>query len=139
MRRSLANPPQFALVREDGGHLVLRETLGAVAHIFVLEGDIFRIAVLPDGAWKGPATWAIAPGQSDVPSQGRPREDVGGFTCPPYTLAERDGALTIETARLRLTVKLSGFFCRWEMRRGDAWVRIARDRQTQAYDFGWWD
>ncbi len=139
MHRSLAHPPLFALAQEERGHLVLREAHGAVVHIFVLEDDIVRVAVLPDGVWTLPATWAIAPGADDVAAEGRSREDVSGFTCPAYTKSEADGLLTIETARLRLTVKLAGLFCRWEMKRGEEWVRIARDRATQAYDFGWWD
>jgi alpha-glucosidase len=139
MHRSLANPPLFAVSAQDRGHVTLGEALGAVVHIFVLEDDIVRVAVLPDGGWKMPSTWAIAPGADDVPAEGRAREDVGGFSCPAYTLSEAKGILTIETARLRLSIKLAGFHCRWAMKVDDAWVPIARDRFTQAYDFGWWD
>lgn len=139
MHRSLANPPLFAVTREERGHITLTEPLGAAVHIFVLEDDIIRVAVLPDGAWKMPSTWAIAPGLDDVPAAGRSREDVGGFACPAYAMSEAKGILRIETARLRVSIKLAGFSCRWAMKRGDAWVPIARDRFTQAYDFGWWD
>ncbi len=139
MHRSLAHPPLFAVSREERGHIVLSEALGAVVHIFVLEEDIIRVAVLLDGGWRMPSTWAIAPGADDVPAEGRPREDMGGFACPAYARSETKGILTIETARLRLSIKLAGFYCRWAMRRGDDWVPIARDRFTQAYDFGWWD
>ena len=45
----------------------------------------------------------------------------------------------IETAQIRLTIALQGFFCKWEMRTGESWIRVARDRPTQAYNFGWWD
>lgn len=118
---------------------MLSEALGAVVHIFVLEDDVIRVAVLPDGAWKMPSTWAIAPGLDDVPAEGRRREDVSGFACPAYAMSEAKGILTVETARLRVSIKLAGFYCRWAMKRGDDWVPIARDRFTQAYDFGWWD
>jgi alpha-glucosidase len=141
MHRSLANPPLFALTREDRerGRVTLTEPLGAVVHIFVLEEDVIRVAVLPDGGWKMPLTWAIAPGLEDVPAEGRGREDVFGFSCPHYMLDEENGIATIETVRLRLSIKLAGFHCRWAMKMGDAWISIARDRFTQAYDFGWWD
>jgi alpha-glucosidase len=139
MHRSLASPPLFAVTREERGHITLSEALGAVVHIFVLEDDVVRVAVLPDGTWKMPSTWAIAPGLDDVPAEGRSREDVSGFACPSYAMSEAKGILTIETARLRLSIKLAGFYCRWAMKRGDDWVPIARDRFTQAYDFGWWD
>jgi alpha-glucosidase len=139
MHRSLANPPLFAVTRQSHGHVTLGEALGAVVHVFVLEDDIMRVAVLPDGAWKMPSTWAIAPGADDVPAEGRAREDVSGFSCPAYALSEANGILTIETAQLRLSIKLAGFSCRWAMKRDDTWLPIARDRFTQAYDFGWWD
>lgn len=45
----------------------------------------------------------------------------------------------IATARLRLTLRLHGLHARWEQRDGDGWTTIARDRPTQAYDFGWFD
>lgn len=140
IRRSLADPPLFSLAHEERGHLTLREARGpAAVHIFVLEDDIIRVAVLADGDWKAPRTWTIAPGAEDVDAEGRAWEDMSGFSCPSYSKATVDGKLVIETARLRLSVKLAGFLCRWEMRRGGDWVRIARDRATQAYDFGWWD
>ncbi len=139
MHRSLANPPVFAVTRKERGCVTLSEERGSIVHIFVLEDDVMRVAVLPDGAWKMPSTWAIAPGADDVPAEGRAREDLSGFSCPDYALCEAKGILTIETARLRLSIKLAGFSCRWAMKVNETWVPIARDRFTQAYDFGWWD
>src|SRR5690349_8554568 len=139
MRRSLANPPVFSISDQMRGHITLSDPLGARVHIFVLEEDIIRVSVLPDGDWKMPSTWAVAPGADDVPAEGRPREDVDGFSCPAFAMSEERGILTIETGRLRLSIKLAGFSCRWATKQGDAWVPIARDRFTQAYDFGWLD
>src|SRR5262245_33524523 len=124
MHRSLSNPPVFSVAREERGHIVLSEALCAAVHIFVLEDDIIRVAVLPDGGWKMPSTWAIAPGLEDIPDEGRAREDASGFSCPAYSLSEAKGILTVETARLRLSIKLLGFSCRWAMKIGDAWVPI---------------
>lgn len=135
MRRSLANPPVFSVTEQSHGRITLSEPLGARVHIFVLDEDIIRVAVLPDGIWKMPKTWAI----DGTPAEGRAREDVGDFTCPPHTTREDKGILTIETSQLRVSIKLAGFSCRWSMKQGDDWVPIARDRFTQAYDFGWWD
>lgn len=139
MHRSLAEPPSFSLAQQSRGHLTLSEARGARVHIFVLEEDIIRVAVLPDGVWKMPASWAVAPGSDDVAAEGRPREDVSGFSCPPFEMSETRGILTIETRRLRVSIKLAGFSCRWSVKRGEEWLPIARDRFTQAYDFGWWD
>lgn len=139
MRRSIANPPHFTLASEAGGHIVLTEPHGAIVHIFVLEEDIIRVAVLPDGKWRMPKTWSIAPGLDDVAAEGRARMDMSGFTCPTYTKRAEGHFLTIETKRLQLGINLGRFSCRWKMKQDDEWVEIARDRWTQAYNFSWWD
>src|SRR5437868_2287961 len=59
--------------------------------------------------------------------------------CPDFTLIEADGLLAIETARIRVEIKLEGFHCRWSQRDATGWRPMAEDRPTQAYDFGWWD
>ena len=112
---------------------------GIIARIFVLEDDIVRVAVLPSGDWRGPKTWAIAPGADDVAQEGRERLDLTGFSLPAYSCVETDEQLVIETGRIRLSVALQGFFCSWETRQGERWAKVARDRRTQAYNFGWWD
>ncbi len=139
--RSLALPPRFFLSARSRGLVTLREAEGpAVVHLAVLDEDVIRVAVLPRGGFELSRTWAIAPGETDVADDGRDRLDLSGFACPDFQLAEDDRTLTLETAQLRLSVALEGFFCRWEMRdRASAWREIARDRPTQAYDFDYWD
>ena len=136
---SLANPPHFRLAGAQGGHLTLKAGGGAVAHVFVLEADILRLWVLPDGAPRQPKTWAIAPGTDDVAAAGRDRFDLTNFTLPEFTLHQDDHVLRIETAQVRLTIRLAGFFCSWEQRLAGAWTPAARDRPTQAYNFNYWD
>jgi alpha-glucosidase len=95
--------------------------------------------VLPDGSVHQPVSWAIAPGLDDVPVEGRDRFDLSSFTCPEFTLEEQPDRLRIETSRVCLSVELRGFLCRWEVRVNGEWLDAARDRPTQAYNFGWWD
>ena len=136
---SLADPPVFRLAQTDPGHLTLAADGGAAAHIFVLEDDIVRVLVLPDTAMRQPKTWAIAPGADDVAAEGRGRFDLAGFSLPAFDLRQDDQMLVITTTALRLTIRIAGFFCSWEQRIGEAWTPVARDRQTQAYNFGYWD
>jgi alpha-glucosidase len=136
---SLAHPPRFRLAARDGARLTLASDGAAVVHIFVLEPDIIRVFVLPDGAPVMPRTWAIAPGAEDVAAEGRDRFDTAGFSAPDYTLEKTDERLVITTTALRLSIRLRGLFCRWEMATPAGWREIARDRPTQAYNFGWWD
>lgn len=136
---SLDQPPRFTVTARERGHLTLESDRGDKAHVLVLEEDIVRLLVLPGGRLKEPRTWAIAPGAEDVPIEGRDRLDVSGFALPDFALAADHNQLSIETAALRLTIGLAGFFCTFTQRRGSEWVPAAQDRPTQAYNFGYWD
>jgi alpha-glucosidase len=138
---TLAKPPVFRLAEEDGNRLTLVSDGPAVAYVFVLEKHIMRVMVLPDGKIRHPRTWAIALGQDDVPANGRDRFDLSGFRLPDFSVDEQDGKLIVETAWLRLTIRLRGFFCSWESYDDNAngLTPVLKDRPTQAYNFGWWD
>jgi alpha-glucosidase len=132
-------PPLFQLDQVSGPLLRLNSDTGAVVYIFILEPEIMRVMVLPDGDIRHPRTWVIAPGADDVAVNGRDRFDVTGFSCPAYHIDQsRDDYLVLSTKSLRLTIRLLNFYCRWEQKHGDDWIDIAKDRPTQAYDFGWW-
>jgi alpha-glucosidase len=118
---------------------MLQSVEGRIVHIFVLEEDILRVMVLPGGKLRFPRTWAIAPGQEDVPLEGRDRFSLEGFTSPVVELLQEANQLRITTARVRLIVKLQGFFCKWEVMQNGRWQLAASDRSTQSYNFGWWD
>ncbi|QUP54285.1 alpha-glucosidase [Ralstonia syzygii] len=136
---SLLHPPRFALQAREGNHLRLASTTGAAIELFVLEDDIVRVLVLPDGELRGPATWAIAPGTDDTPFDGRDRRDLSGFALPPFDLRVDADALHLETGKIRLTVTLAGGRCAWAIRQGGQWRAVLSDRATQAYNFGFWD
>ncbi|HMA48438.1 MAG TPA: glycoside hydrolase family 31 protein [Magnetospirillaceae bacterium] len=135
----LDQPPLFALTRSDGNHLTLSSPEGHVAHIFVLEEDLVRVMVLPKGELRAPKSWAICPGGEDVPSEGRDRFDLSGFSLPAFLTDKSASELIVTTRQIRLTIALKGFFCRWEVLQGGVWRPAAADRPTQAYNFGWWD
>jgi alpha-glucosidase len=136
---SLESVPNFRLSEQIGPRLTLRSEEGHCVHLFILEEDIIRVAVLPQGSFSFPRTWAVAPGLEDVPIEGRDRFDLEGFALPSFDLDEAEGALRVATSELRLTIKLSGFFCKWETRTQGEWNLAASDRATQSYNFGWWD
>ncbi len=136
---TLDRPPLFHLAAQEGAHLTLASDTGAVAHIFVLEEDMLRLLVLPDGALEQPRSWTLAPGADDGPLEGRDRFDLSGFSGPAFTLDQAEsGRLTVSTARVRLTIALENLACRWSVKLGERWVEAMKDRPTQAYDFGWW-
>ena len=136
---SLAAPPRFAVTDRATGRLTLTSGAGDLVHLFVLEDDIVRVLALPGGRLDQPRTWAIAPGLDDTPVEGRDRFDLSGFSLPDFALETDAETLRLTTDRIQLTVRLEGFFCDWAIRVGDDWIRAARDRPTQAYNWGYWD
>jgi alpha-glucosidase len=136
---SLANPPRFRLAEQAPGRLTLAAETGARVHIFVLEDDVVRLMVLPDGGLNHARTWSIAPGEEDVATEGRDRFDLSGFRLPVFEVSGDDETLVVQTAAIRLTVRLAGLFCAWAFLVDGAWKTLARDRQTQAYDLGYWE
>jgi alpha-glucosidase len=136
---SLASIPTFSLTTQEDSSLTLKSAEGFVVHIFVLEEDILRLMILPQGKLRFPRTWAIAPGLEDVPLEGRDRFSLENFTSPQAEITEQAKQLRITTDRVRLTVQLHGFFCYWEVRQNGRWQPAASDRSTQSYNFGWWD
>jgi alpha-glucosidase len=133
---TLAAPPVFRLAARSGNHLSLVSDGPATAHVFVLEDDIVRVMVLPDGTLRHPRSWTVACGAEDVPAEGRDRFDLSGFTLPDFALEESGGKLDVTTGKLALSIRLNGFFCSWKDAAGRT---LLRDRPTQAYNFGWWD
>lgn len=135
---ALDAPPLFHLERQEGAHLTLASDTGARAHVLVLEEDVVRLVVLPEGELRQPQTWTVAPGLEDVPAEGRHRFDLSGFACPNFKLDTGQAGLVVETQRLRLSIAYRNLACRWQVRQGERWVEMLSDRPTQAYDFGWW-
>ncbi|MDE2111713.1 MAG: glycoside hydrolase family 31 protein [Alphaproteobacteria bacterium] len=136
---TLDRPPVFRLAERNGAHLTFASDTAAVAHLFILEEDIVRLAVLPQGQLHHPRSWTLAPGADDAPAEGRDRFDLNGFTCPPFELdASNPDRLVIVTTQIKLTIMFRNLHCRWQMRKDGHWFEAMLDRPTQAYDFGWW-
>ncbi|CAJ0808595.1 Alpha-xylosidase XylQ [Ralstonia wenshanensis] len=136
---SMLHPPRFELQAHEGNRLRLASSAGAAIELFVLEEDIIRVLVLPQGDLRGPATWSIAPGVDDTPLEGRDRRDLSGFSLPAFALHTDADMLRVETSKIRLSVALAGGFCTWQIRGAGEWQTVMNDRPTQAYNFGYWD
>jgi alpha-glucosidase len=52
---------------------------GWQCRILVLADNLIRVLFLRNGTLKEPRTWMVAPGNVDVPWEGRDRLDVDGF------------------------------------------------------------
>ncbi|MFC1233854.1 TIM-barrel domain-containing protein [Vibrio sp. F74] len=104
-------------------------------HIFVLEQDIIRVMFKNKGELRLDKTWSIAPGQKDVPWEGRDKYSTEGFSCPSYLTQQDDGVFRIETEALRLSIH-QPLWMEWEYKKEDQWLPLATDRKTGAYQLG---
>jgi alpha-glucosidase len=105
---------------------------GARFQVQALEPAMFRVRVRPAGGYREPRTWAIAPVPgADVAWQGRSRDDLHGFTCPPASVTRHpDGSATMATSQLALTLNPAPLGLSWSTAAGRP---IAGDRATSAY------
>lgn len=108
------------------------------AKIFVLEQDIFRVLFINDGKLKLKNTWTIAPGMEDIPFEGRDKFDLSPYALPKFNYQLKKDLFIIETEKLKAEIDLNGFKIAWFRNKNDFWEKIAQDRKTQSYNFGYW-
>jgi len=126
---------QFTFINETDNILQFELAENNIyAKIMILETDIIRILFTDGEELQLDKTWSVAPGQSDVPLEGRKRLDTSGFSLPSYEFSNNNGECTVETSALKLNVDLNGFKISWFYREDSGWVNFANDRKTQAYN-----
>ncbi|WP_415762211.1 TIM-barrel domain-containing protein [Priestia megaterium] len=127
---------QFTFINETDNILQFELAENNIyAKIMILETDIIRILFTDGEELQLYKTWSVAPGQSDVPLEGRKRLDTSGFSLPSYEFSNNNGECTVETSALKLNIDLNGFKISWFYREDSGWVNFANDRKTQAYNF----
>ena len=99
--------------------------------VFVLADDLIRVLFLHKETFREPRSWTVAPGDADVPWEGRDRRDVTGFGCPAFAVAENEHEVTLTTEALSLQVTLRPFGLRWSAND----QMFAADRGTYAYQW----
>ncbi len=113
--------------------LVCGLAAGGTLTVQFLEESLARVTYKPSTGFKEPRTWAIAPVPGpDVAWQGRPRQSLVGFTAPKIgSNLEADGALTVQTSRLKCLLDPAVLALTWtDPKTG---LNIAVDRKTGAY------
>lgn len=122
----------WSLTHSDASRVTLSVDDQHRLTLSVLEQGLFRVSIQRGGGWALDRTWSIAP-HSDVPWEGRSRDDTSGFSLPGFTLTERDDALEIATERMRVTVH-QPLWLEWHYRDSEGqWQFLASDRPTSAY------
>ncbi|UYF98670.1 glycoside hydrolase family 31 protein [Halomonas sp. GD1P12] len=127
---------RFHLAKTQQNHLTFASTDEDVAaHVFILEEGIFRVLFEKREGLDVGQTWSIAPGQDDLPAEGRDRFSTEHFNLPAFELDEDEQSVTIQTRQLKAVIQKEGFRISWYQATQGQWQLFAQDRQTQAYNF----
>lgn len=103
---------------------------GEVLSITVLEEDLLRVRMLPQGKNRLDRTWSVVDRAGEMPRAGRSRDDLSAFTLPAFTLQQDGEDLTLSTPALKLNVRLNDFALRWYTAAGQP---LAQDAERGAY------
>jgi alpha-glucosidase len=112
--------------------LVFTGARGERIQISVLENDLIRVQMFPDGAPRLDRTWTVVGKEGDVRREGRARDDLSRFTLPTFSKNQSDAGLRIETTQLRVDIALNELALTWSDRQGNT---FAADSNEGAYAY----
>ena len=115
----------------DGQAALFDVGLGYTLTVRILEGDIGRVTLKPQDGYRLDRGWSIAPGGLEPPYEGRPRDDLSGFTGPKTDIRASADKVVVAGAGLTAEVTLSPFGIAWRRQGEDK--PFLQDRATQAY------
>lgn len=100
--------------------------------VSVLENDLMRVQMFPEGMPRLDRTWTVVGKDGDVPREGRARDDLSRFTLPTFTQQLSDASIRIETTQLCLDITLNELMLSWSDQRGNT---FAADLNEGAYAY----
>jgi alpha-glucosidase len=105
---------------------------GERCQVSVLDDDLIRVQMFPDGQSRFSRTWTVVGKEGDVPYEGRLRDDLSPFPLPPLECTAQDGLIRLQTRELRLEITLDNFGIKWFDIGGNS---IASDLSGRAYSY----
>jgi len=98
--------------------------------VSVLDDDLIRVQMLPNGQPRFPRTWMVVGNERDVPCEGRARGDLSPFPLPAFQCTSQDGTTRLQTRQLRLEISPGDFAIHWFDASGNS---FAADLPGRAY------
>ena len=109
--------------------------------VFLLDDHLARVLVTRPSGLRTARSWSLSPelagGRGDDPIEGRGRLDLTGFPGAPFTVAESDAAIRIETAHFRAEIGRNPLAIGWSFRETaeQPFQTMLEDRPTQPYRY----
>lgn len=115
-----------------GRPLSFADPYHARLQVSVLESDLVRVQLYPDGEPRFTRTWMIVDQHGEMPREGRRRDDLSPFSLPDFRLEQRENLIHAETDALHFSIALDDFRITWSTPDGQA---FAADNRTRAYAY----
>lgn len=103
---------------------------GEVFSVTVLEKDLIRVRMQPQGTMRLDRTWLVLDRNGSMPREGRSRNDLSPFSLPPFEVEENEEQIHLRTGDLHLTIHLSDFALSWHDAAGNV---LAADEAGRSY------
>ncbi|MEO1286246.1 MAG: glycoside hydrolase family 31 protein [Chloroflexota bacterium] len=87
---------------------------GEQFHLSVLDHDLFRVQMRPDGAYRLDRTWMIVDESGDTPREGRKRANISHFPCPTFKIEQGTEQITLQTEQVHITLRLNELGLTWK-------------------------
>jgi alpha-glucosidase len=100
--------------------------------VSVLENDLVRVRLYPQGQPRLDRTWLVLDEKGEMPLEGRSREDLSPFSQPAFDVQKDEKNIHLSTAALKVTIDLDSFGLSWQTAAG---VPLAQDAQKGAYTY----
>lgn len=127
-------PSHVRLVSDTAQHpLRFAGKRGECIQVSVLDESLIRVQHFPEGRTRLDRTWMVVDKDGDVPREGRRRDDLSPFPCPPYNLDIGAERVLLHTTQLRLEINLGDFWISWFDAKGNGFASDSSDR-AYAYD-----
>ena len=96
----LTIPQNVNLSGTNSNSLSFLGNKGETFQVCILDDDLIRVSMYPDGKPRLDRTWMVSGNGGDVPLTGRLRDDFSPFPCPTFTQTEADNTVYLKTKHL---------------------------------------
>ena len=128
----LINPAEVRCLSAVAPRLQFVASRGERLDVTVLEEDLIRVRLYPQGTARLDRTWLVLGHGGSMPREGRSRDDLSPFSLPAFQIQQQPDHLTLRTQALRLEISLGDFALRWFTSDG---VELAADLEDRAYPY----
>ncbi len=129
----LTTPNALTRIDADAHTLALRGSRGELFAVSVLDHNLIRVRFYPEGAPRLDRTWTVVDATGTTPLEGRQRDDLSAFPCPPFTTTMQGDVISVQTDALRVDIHTDDLRLVWHDAHGRAFAADLGGR-SYAYD-----